>query len=98
MSAPIFEFLANFDTEYTPGFSQKNYGEVNNGMSREEVLRIVGEPFWEFNDDTCFHYSKAKPVEKRIQRFGDLYLYSYQICFGKDGKVFSRDWGQIFYN
>lgn len=98
MSAPVFEFLADYDTEYTPGFSIERYVQVEDGMSKKEVLKILGEPFPEYDDNTCFHYSRGKPIEKRIQRFGDIYFHSYQVCFGNSGKVFLRDWGQIFYN
>jgi outer membrane protein assembly factor BamE (lipoprotein component of BamABCDE complex) len=40
-------------TVYTPGYSYRNFRKVKIGMSREEVIKLLGEPFstWYFIDD-----------------------------------------------
>lgn len=38
-------FNPSIDTHYTAGFSERKFAEVRAGMTREEVIALLGEPF-----------------------------------------------------
>lgn len=93
----LFEFLGDFDTEYTKDFSYKKFVQVKNGMTKEEVVMILGEPLDELvfpypsidsgTYEECYQYSQAKPKNMTIQRYGDINWHQVLVCFF-DEKVF----------
>jgi hypothetical protein len=93
-----FEFLADFDTEYSKGFSYEKQSQVKIGMNKEEVEKLLGQPFDQSSfpypnaasgtNEECYWYSQAKSYSERVQRFGDINWHRVSVCF-LENKVLS---------
>lgn len=96
----FFEFLADYDTEYTKDFTYEKFNQVKVGMSMNEVLNLIGEPFDkdEFpypniasgTKTKCYWYSQPEPASQTIQQFEDINWHRVGICFFED-RVISVD-------
>lgn len=78
------------DTVFTDSFSWDSFNRVKIGMSREEVLKLLGEPFrknapgvrqiahgtYRGTKEECWEYSHDGKME-----WGDKSWYSAMICF-----------------
>ena len=57
----------SIDTRYAPGFSEGKFAEVHAGMSKEEVVRLLGDPLggisaressrWSYSGDGKCHWA-----------------------------------------
>lgn len=80
------EFTADWNTVYSKGFTKENINKIQNNMTRQEVINILGEPFR--NETNCMHYSKGKTGIQVIPPFaGDFWYTSATVCFDENGKA-----------
>jgi len=55
----FYSLLFREDTVYTPGYANSKYRSIEKGMTKAEVIGIIGQPFYTNKD------SKAKGIEER---------------------------------
>lgn len=79
------------DTRFAPGYSEANFRKVQPGMSKDEVLQLLGQPFndvahqaWIYSEDGAFP-------------FWDFAWLARGINFDSEGRVIERS-EHIFYN
>lgn len=81
-----FIFDPYIDTIFSEGFSEEKFHQVNSGMSKDEVLALLGEPlsrdYWG-NNPKCWQYS----TDGKVWPYADFSYYLFQICFNDRGLV-----------
>ena len=76
--------VAKYNTIYVKGFSWDKMSQVQKGMTPQEVLQILGEPYGGMPDKPfCPSWSYQNPVPwKRIPPLAeDFWWITAQICF-----------------
>jgi outer membrane protein assembly factor BamE (lipoprotein component of BamABCDE complex) len=80
-------------TEYAMGFSYEKFRSIRKGMSKQQVLKILGEPLLFRNSYYgCFSYSRQTPPNRFFPPGGSVIwgsrkFISVEICFDKSGEV-----------
>lgn len=89
--APV---IRNLDTSYTPGFTQEKFNTIKLGSTKEDVLQILGEPFYkeDWKGDRAvefWQYTKSgKTGDIDVNDFvGGIFI---KIWFDKGGKVVNK--------
>jgi outer membrane protein assembly factor BamE (lipoprotein component of BamABCDE complex) len=92
------ESVANFNTNYTSGFSYAKFNTIKIGMPKYQVRRVLGDPLYIAKDYfECFSYSTQKPPPSAIPPWDDFAWIDTKVCFDKNGKV-AGTWRNIFWN
>jgi hypothetical protein len=88
--------LPDMHTEYTMGFSYEKFRSIRKGMSKQQVLQILGEPM-HIRDSYygCFSYSRQAssnlffpPGGSAI--WGSRKFISVEVCFDENGEVLNK--------
>lgn len=75
----LTEFTADYNTEFAPDFAPTKLTLVKKGMTKDQVLEILGAPF---TADDCFQYSRAKSPDKIIPPGAKDFWYTvHVVCF-----------------
>jgi hypothetical protein len=94
--------IAKHNSVYMPGFSRDKYGQIEQGMTKERVVEILGPPFGGMPERPfCPSWSYANPqAGLRIPPFArDLYVLSTAVCFDiNTGLVNNPRVEQVFFN
>lgn len=73
-------FLATRNTKYAPGYSGNGFREITLGMTKEQVVQIIGEPLAVHSGYyECFVYSKGSGSNNPI--ISSLGWISVNVCF-----------------
>ncbi len=85
-----FPFYPYIDTIFSKDFTWGKFEKVQEGMSREEVIQLLGQPLSKHdwgNPPTrkCWQYSK----DGKLEPIADFSWYLAQVCFTK-GRVDSK--------
>ena len=82
------------DTQCTPGFTERGFDSITNGMAKEEVKRILGNPFGTNQVKHEWHpYFKSESVEEWHYtsdgkcKWADWAWLGRYICFSSNGVV-----------
>lgn len=79
---PFSDFIADYNTDYAKNFSKEKFNQVKQGMTKQEVKNILGEPL---KDDGAFHYSKSRPQYKTIPPFAaDIWWIDAIVTFDNE--------------
>ena len=75
-------FLVHLNTEYAKGFSYEKLERIKQGMSKQQVRQILGEPLYIWKPGyECFGYSR------HVQTPWKGRWISARVCFGENEKV-----------
>lgn len=92
--------LEGANTQYALGFSYQKFSDILKGMSKDEVFKILGDPFHVTTYGTyvtdkyyneCFIYSR-----EGLTPYFPFGWTRVQVCFDKDGQVISK-YQTVFY-
>jgi outer membrane protein assembly factor BamE (lipoprotein component of BamABCDE complex) len=83
----------NIHTEYAMGFSYEKFRSIRKGMSKQQVLKILGEPLLVRDSYYgCFSYSRQTTPNRFFPPggsaiWGSRKFISSEVCFDENGKV-----------
>jgi len=75
-----FIFYPEIDTIFAPGFSQQKFSQIEAGMTKQEILDILGEPLNIMGEHpalVCWQYS----TDGKLWPYADFSYFLYQVCF-----------------
>src|SRR3989344_4709565 len=81
---PLQEAVARYNTVYAEGFSREKINLIKKGMTPQEVVAIMGEPFGGMPEKpSCPSWSQGNPNPwKIIPPFaGDIWWITAKVCF-----------------
>jgi len=85
--------MCYYGTKYTDGFSQEKFDKIQIGMTKAEVIQLLGEPFyksendsllWKNIDSTWFNYHEPNGNSTR-------WHYTKGVTFKNDMVVSKKD-------
>jgi hypothetical protein len=103
-----FVLYPSIDTEYAPDYTEEKFDEIQIGMSKDEVINMLGEPFIEDSTknldgvDLGFRYPDGTTeiwsyTGDGACWFADLAWLGRWVYFDKNGKVTAKN-KSIHYN
>lgn len=93
--------IAQYNTVYVESFSWEKMGRVREGMTPQEVLQIMGEPYGGMPEKPfCPSWSYGNPNPwKRFPPFaGDFYHKTASVCFDTETNTARGVVENIFFN
>lgn len=98
----IQNVIAQYNVVYTKDFSREKYMLIKSGMTKKEVIALIGVPFGGMPEEPfCESWSIAKPEKYlRFPPFAeDLYWLKTAVCFDpKTSLVTYPQVEHVFYN
>ncbi|MDP2672164.1 MAG: hypothetical protein Q8O68_01490 [Candidatus Daviesbacteria bacterium] len=90
--------VARYNTVYMENFSWEKLGQVKKGMTKQEVIEILGEPYHGLQGCPGWSYGNPNPWKRIPPLAEDFWYVTAQVCFDETGKVSYPGVENVFFN